>query len=264
MNHQTPEQEQRARKIYEELAARSPIHARDGSILGSPLTFRSGIPSLLQPIDPHGSQALPGPKPTPKQLISTEEQIAALWNAGELPYLTHLDASVDGSYEQWMCDFFHANVRPTDWVLASHRCHLAYQLHGGTDLIEQVKRGRSMFLYGPRFLCSAIVAGTASIAVGLALAAQKRSSDQRVFAFGGDGCEDHGHWMEAVFYSVKKNLPLQWIITDNDSSCGVTRKQRRGDSEVTQWPPNVVRFSYTPKFPHAGTGQPMTLKKPRR
>lgn len=198
---------------------------------------------------------------TPEQLTKTEDEIAALWNAGELPYLTHLEGSKDGSFEQFMCDFFHANIKPTDWVLASHRCHFAYQLHGNPDLVDQVKQGRSMFLYGQRFVNSAIVAGVAPIAVGLALSIQKRDGSERVFCFGGDGCEDHGHWMESVIYSWQKNLPLTWIITDNNSSCGVSKEQRRGSIADMSWPNNVIRFSYEPKYPHAGSGTPMTLKR---
>lgn len=198
---------------------------------------------------------------TPEQLTKTEDEIAALWNAGELPYLTHLEGSKDVRYEQFMCNFFHSNVKPTDWILASHRCHFAYALHGGTDLVEQVKRGRSMFLYREKFLNSAIVAGVAPIAVGLALSIKARGGTEHVFAFGGDGCENHGHWQEAVVYSWQKDLPLTWVITDNDSSCGVSKVQRNGSDLLMQWPNNVIRVTYEPKFPHAGSGTPMTLKK---
>jgi hypothetical protein len=198
---------------------------------------------------------------TPEQLTSTEDEIAALWNAGELPYLTHLEGSTDGSYERFMCDFFHSNVKPTDWVCASHRCHFAYALHGGADLVEQVKRGRSMFLYREKFLNSAIVAGVAPIAVGLALSIKARGGSEKVFCFGGDACSEHGHWLESVFYSKAKKLPLTWILTDNDSSCGVSKKERRGEDCEYSFPDNVVVVKYEPKYPHAGSGVPMTLKR---
>jgi len=224
-------------------------------------TFSPSTPSSSVHTVQHGTQASNGQRPTPEQLIATENEIRDLWNDGQLPFLTHLEGSVDGSYEQFMCDFFHTNVKPSDWVCASHRCHFAYQLHGGMDLVEQVKRGRSMFLYGPRFINSAIVAGVAPIAVGLALGIQRKGGDEKVFCFGGDGQENHGHWMEAVIYSWQKRLPITWIITDNDSSCGVTKEGRNGSDRLMNWPGNVIRFSYTPRFPHAGSGQPMTLKR---
>jgi len=224
-------------------------------------TCNSSILRSLLPTNPLGMQPSVGVRPTPEQLIATENEIRDLWNDGHLPFLTHLEGSVDGSYEQFMCDFFHTNVKPSDWVCASHRCHFAYQLHGGRDLVEQVKRGRSMFLYGPKFINSAIVAGVAPIAVGLALGIQRKGGDEKVFCFGGDGQENHGHWMEAVIYSWQKRLPITWIITDNDSSCGVTKEGRNGSDRLMQWPGNVIRFSYTPRFPHAGSGQHMTLKR---
>lgn len=228
----------------------------------SPLIFSPNTRSSSLPTDPLGSQASDGRRPTPEELIATEEKLAELWNQGEINSLLHLDASIDGSLEQFLCDFFHSNIRPTDWVLGSHRSHLIYQLHGGTDLIEKVKRGRSMFLHGPRFLTSAIVAGTASIAVGLALEIQRRRGDEQVFAFCGDACTEHGHWLESVFYSIAKDLPIQWVVLDNDSSCGVTKEERRGDGFSPSFGNAYVRyFKYKLRWPHAGTGQPMTLKR---
>lgn len=189
---------------------------------------------------------------TPQQLIDTEEEIRRLWEDGEIPCLTHLEGSVDGYFEKWLCDFFHANVKPDDWVLGSHRCHYIFQLHGGTNLIERIKAGKSMFLYGPRFICSAIVAGTASIAVGLATAIQRRGGSERVWNFGGDGNAFHGHFMEAVAITHARKLPLTHIITDNNSSCGVT-KAVRGSPGDWVWPDCVVTVKYQPRWPHAGS-----------
>lgn len=206
---------------------------------------------------------------TPKDLIDTEEEIRLLWEDGEINSLLHLEGSVDGSYEQFLCDFFDDNVKPTDWVLGSHRSHFIWQLHHrklaftkGYEnmddlnvhqrLIDKVKAGKSMFLYGPRFLCSAIVAGTASIAVGLALSIKRRGGTERVWNFGGDGCAFHGHFMEAVAATHAMKLPLTHIICDNDSSCGVT-KEERGSPTNWQWPDCVVTVKYKPKWPHAGS-----------
>lgn len=207
-----------------------------------------------------------------QDLIDTEEKIRDHWEAGDINSLLHLEGSVDGSYEQWLCNFFHSNVKPGDWVLASHRCHFVYQIYLSLTwdkipedqkevntnlapakvLISEVLRGKSMFLYGPRFLCSAIVAGTASIAVGLALSIQRRGGTERVWNFGGDGNEFHGHFMEAVAITHAKKLPLVHVITDNNSSCGVA-KEMRGSPDDWVWPDCVTRVRYTPKWPHAGS-----------
>lgn len=207
-----------------------------------------------------GTPPLRTRRPTPEELIATESKLEALWDAGEIPSLLHLEGSVDGSYERWLCDFFEQNVKPTDWVLGSHRCHYIYQLHGGTDLVEQVLSGRSMFLSAPRFLCSAIVAGTASIACGLALSIQQRGGTERVWNFSGDASFDHGHQMEAVSFAQARGLPVQFVMLDNDSSCGVSKIQRRGSDWELEWPSCVTKFSYQPKFQHAGNGKRPTLK----
>lgn len=201
-------------------------------------------------------------RPTPKELMATEEKLAELWNAGDIPSLLHLAGSEDGAYEKWLCEFFRNNIRPDDWVLCSHRAHFHYQLHcglGGDDLIKHVLERRSMFLAGSRFIQSAIVAGTCSIAVGIAMAIKARGDDQRVWNFVGDGCEDHGHFAEAVRAAHGMSLPLTFIIEDNNSSCGVTKSQR-GSPEDWQWPDCVIRYRYTPRWPHAGTGKRPNLK----
>lgn len=202
-------------------------------------------------------------RPTPAKLIETEEEIRRLWENGELPFLTHLEGSVDGYFEQTLCDFFRDFVKPTDWVCASHRSHFVYQLHRGTDLIDQVKAGNSMFLAGPRFISSAIVAGTCSIAVGLAMAIEAREGNEMVFCFLGDAASEHGHALEAIGFSQARNLPVHFIITDNDSSCGVSKTQRRGSNWEWQWPPNVTKIEYRAKFPHAGSGGRPNLKWPK-
>lgn len=216
---------------------------------------------------------------TPEQLIATEEEIRLLWEAGELPYLVHLQ----GGNEKEIIEIF-KDLKPTDWVFASHRCHYAYLLHtylrylahcflgdsqahdkslesARESLIEKVKNGRSMFLYNPRFLCSAIVAGTASIAAGMALAIKRRGGSELVYAFIGDAGAEEGHFLEAVQFAWWHQLPVHFYIEDNCSSCGVTKDQRRNGSKWDwQYPPNVTRYEYTPTFPHAGSSVRPQLK----
>lgn len=200
------------------------------------------------------------PRPTTKQLTATEEEIRSLWENGDLPFLTHLDGSEDGSLEEFLCEYFERSVNPMDWVCASHRCHFVYQLHGGTNIIDEVKAGRSMFLSGSRFISSAIVAGTASIAVGLGMAIKARNGEEMVHHFSGDGSADHGHLLEAIACVQAKQLPVHFVILDNNSSCGVTKEQRRGSNWEWEWPPCVAKFEYRPRWPHAGSGGRPNLK----
>lgn len=221
---------------------------------------------------------------TPDDLRRTEAEIERLWNDGELPFMTHLA----GGNEQWLCDFFAANVKPTDWVLGSHRCHFHFLLHQTTeladfcnrrrrgkasgvvtqddsypaisdDLVRKVKAGKSMFVFGPRFLCSAICAGTASIAAGLALSIQRRGGTERVWCFIGEGASEEGNFYESVRLVDSLNLPATFIVENNDSCCGNTLAQRR--VKPFAWPACVVEYRYTMTWPHTGTGVRPTLKK---
>lgn len=216
---------------------------------------------------------------TAEELIDGEEELVRLWNAGEIPFLTHFS----GGNEQQLIDIFR-EIKPTDWVMASHRCHYHWRLHhegqhffnrnlagegvvrtsgithdAKTELKELVLRGKSMFLYGPRFICSAIVAGTASIAAGAALAIWHRGGQEQVWCFVGDGAEDEGNFYEAVRFVHAMGLPCTFIIEDNDGSCGVTKAQRHSPHEW-EWPDCVIRYRYAMTYPHAGTNIRPQLK----
>lgn len=211
---------------------------------------------------------------TAAELIAAEEQVVQLWRDGEVNALTHFCGSMDGSYEKWLVDFFHHNVRSNDFVFASHRCHYHFLLQHETftfkrdgehwspqdQLLHLVKHGKSMFLYSSRFICSAIVAGTAGVAAGMALAFKMRGEDRKVFCFMGDGAEDQGGASEAIWFVHERQLPCTFIIEDNCSSCGVSREQRRGSNADRPWPDCVVRIHYKPRWPHAGTPDRPTLK----
>lgn len=194
---------------------------------------------------------------TAQGLIDIEEQIRFLWEAGEIPYMTHLC----GGNEKELIRIFD-DIAPTDWVFSSHRAHYHYILHGGTDLVEKIKAGKSMSLFGPRFIASSIVAGQCSMAAGMALAIKLKNGSEKVWCFVGDGAEDSGHFYESVFLSIERALPIHFFIEDNDSSCGVTKAQRRGTAYGPRsWPDRyVTRYHYTPSWPHAGSGTRPKLK----
>jgi len=189
---------------------------------------------------------------TAQTLIDQENEIKRLWEEGELPWLTHLQ----GGNEDKIIEIF-KDIKPTDWVLASHRCHYAYSLHGGTDLIEQVKRGNSMFLYGPRFICSAIVGGVCSIATGIALSIAQKGTRDRVWCLVGDGATDQGAFWEAIRFAEGRDLPITFVVEDNGGQCGVSADTRWGkwDTGFTQ-NSKVRYYSYHPTHPHAGAAHP--------
>ena len=201
---------------------------------------------------------------TPVELIAAEARIAKLWRAGEINAVTHLAGSMDGGYERFLCDLWRDEIKPTDWVMVGHRHHYHAMLHGMTEdeLVQSVLMGKSMFNYTPRLISSAIVAGTVGIGAGLALAAQQRGSGERVWCFIGDAGAEQGGFYEAVWFVQDRGLPCTFIIEDNDSSCGVTKDERRGWAWTDRpWPECVRRIKYRLKYPHSGTRERPTLKR---
>lgn len=200
---------------------------------------------------------------TPELLIETEARIQKAWANGDINGLTHLCGSIDGMYEEWLCGFFHECVKPTDWIFGSHRAHYIALLSGAytpDQLVERVLSGHSMSLYGPRFVTSAIVAGTCGLAAGVALAAQQSGNGERVYCFLGDGAADEGCFFEAVQFVEGRNLPCVFILENNNSSCGVTQEQR--GIKPFKWDQFdcVIEYRYQLRHPHAGDGSRPTLK----
>lgn len=189
---------------------------------------------------------------TVEELIQTENEIKELWEKGELPFLTHLC----GGNEEWLVRYYQ-EVGPDDWVFCSHRTHYHALLCGISDLVQRIRDGKSMFIYGERFVCSAIVAGVCSIACGRALAMKEKNENSRVHCFVGDGATDEGSFWEALRFAEGRDLPITFIIEDNGGQCGVSQHERWKGG----WPmlarlvdsPKIRYYSYHPTYPHAGT-----------
>lgn len=189
---------------------------------------------------------------TKEELIDFETKVKELWEAGELPFLLHLC----GGNEEQLIDIFR-EVQKGDWVFSSHRSHYHYLLAGGSPerLIDLISAGRSMFVFDNElnFVTSSILAGTCCIAAGVAWSLKEQGSRNAVWCFLGDGAEEQGHFYEAVSFVAAHGLPCKFIIEDNDRSVDTSKPERRGGFEM-QWPPCVIRYHYTPTYPHAGSG----------
>lgn len=194
---------------------------------------------------------------TKEDLISFENRIRDLYDAGELPFLTHLC----GGNEDRLISIYE-NIKEGDWIFASHRCHYHALLAGipALEVEKKIREGKSMFIYSAarRFCCSAILGGTCGIAAGVAYALKDEGSESQVWCFLGDGAEDNGHLYEAALYAEGHGLPVTFIIEDNDKQVETTKTERRGGK--TMGLENIFscvrRYHYTPTYPHAGTGKP--------
>jgi pyruvate dehydrogenase E1 component alpha subunit len=154
----------------------------------------------------------------------TEEEIARIYPSDKIKSPVHLSIGQE-AIAVGVCDV----LRPDDLVSGTYRGHAAYLAKGG-DL-------RAMFaeLYGKADGCaggkagsmhlidighnvlgtSAVVGTTIPIALGFALAIQRRGEDRVVVAFFGDGATEEGVFHESLNFAALKKLPVLFVCENN-------------------------------------------------
>ena len=156
------------------------------------------------------------------------------------------------------------DINPGDYIFSTHRTHYHYLLAGGSPdkLLDKIRKGDSMYVYDKdiNFLCSCILAGCAGIAAGVAWAIKEKNEDRKVWCFIGDGAEDEGHFYESVYFVEGFDLPCTFILEDNNRSVDTSKEDRRGKSNVIEWPSCVKKYYYTPNLPHCGSPTGAWLK----
>jgi pyruvate dehydrogenase E1 component alpha subunit len=193
---------------------------------------------------------------TKNELIEFENEIAALFNTGKIRAPVHL---YFGNEEQ-IIEIFRT-IRPQDWVFCSWRSHYQCLLKGvpPAEVRDEILAGRSISLCFPeyRIYSSAIVGGILPIAVGTAMAIQRKGEDSKVFCFMGEMTAETGIAHESIKYSRNHRLPIHFIVEDNGKSvCTDTREawnQPRLSFENCE-DEYVSYYRYETKYPHAGAG----------
>ncbi len=189
---------------------------------------------------------------TTDDLIAFEDEIAAEFNSGSIPYPIHLE---NGNEIQLIKIF--EDVRLDDWIFGSWRLHLKCLLKGVPREIlkDAIRRGESMALRFPehRVYGSAIVGGTVPIALGVAMAIKRVNGSEQVYCFVGDMTARTGGAHEAIKYAISFDLPITWVVEDNGVSVCTVTKEVWGESQG--WGGDVRRYEYQSKYPHAGAGK---------
>ena len=148
-----------------------------------------------------------------------------------------------------------------DWVCCTWRNHYQALLKGiPPDVVRaEILAGRSMVMNLPeyKFVCSSIVGGIPSIATGLALAAKLQNTGEHVWCWTGDMSAETGAWHEAYKYSVNHQLPITFVVEDNNKSvCTDTRKVwNTVDLTFNENKEKIIHYSYQSRYPHAGAGK---------
>ena len=192
---------------------------------------------------------------TKEQLIAFEEDIAHCFNTKQIRAPVHL---YHGNEEQ-MIDIF-KGVQKDDWVCCTWRNHYQCLLKGvpPEELKARIMKGKSMVMCikEHNILCSSIVGGIPSIAVGIAWGLklnkpQEQKHSNRVWCFVGDMSAHTGAFNEAYKYARGHCLPITWIIEDNGLSVETPTDVAWGTYPST----HIMRYKYkNTKYPHAGAG----------
>jgi TPP-dependent pyruvate/acetoin dehydrogenase alpha subunit len=153
-----------------------------------------------------------------------EEKIAEIYPSDKIQSPVHLsigqEAVATGSCH---------SLRQNDLLFANYRSHAFYLAKGGdlkkmmAELYGKVTgtgRGKagSMHLFDPdcgMMVSSAVVASTIPHAVGAALAAKTKKTQQIILSVFGDGATEEGVFHESLNFAALKNLPILFLCENN-------------------------------------------------
>src|SRR5881397_3734437 len=176
-----------------------------------------------------------------------EEAIVARYPEQEIRCPTHLAIGQE-AVAVGVCQ----TLRDGDTVLSGHRCHAHYLAKGGStrgmfaELYGKATgccggKGGSMHLASPEtgmLGASAIVAGTVPIAVGAALAAALRGSDDVSVAFFGDAGIEQGVTHESLAFAALRRLPVVFVCENNLYATLTPLSKRQVSADI--WPRAVA------------------------
>ena len=195
-------------------------------------------------------------------LIDFETEVKERYEAGEIIAPVHLSSN----NEEQLIKIFE-DVNEDDWVFSSWRNHYHALLHGipRDTLMDLIVRGKSMSVYSkePKFYSSAIVGGIIPIALGTAKALKMKQDDtlnknyyrdnkRKVWCFIGDMTFETGIFHESYKYAKNFDLPLQFVVEDNNLSTNTPVDETWGVKRDI--PRDVIFYKYKSDYPHHGTG----------
>lgn len=184
------------------------------------------------------------------QLIAFEKRVAEAFERAEIGGPVHLS----GGNEDRLINIF-KYVDYEDWVFATYRNHYHALLHGVDPdwLYSEIVSGRSMNITStkPKFFTSAIVAGILPIAVGVAEALKRQEAKNKVWCFVGDMAATTGAFHEATKYASGHDLPITFVVEDNDLSCDTPTRDVWGGHDINK----ITTYRYGRRHPHVGTGK---------
>jgi len=200
---------------------------------------------------------------TKQELIEFEKEIGDMFNAAKIRAPIHLYAD----NEDQIIRVFEKIDTTNDWICCTWRNHYQALLKGiPPDVVrERILAGKSMVMNLPeyKFICSSIVGGIPSIATGIALASKLKNTGEHVWCWAGDMSAETGAWAEAYKYSVAQDLPITFVVEDNELSVLTPTHEMWGSKkwylpqDNLSWyeDKHLIYYTYkNTKYPHAGAG----------
>lgn len=207
---------------------------------------------MIQNIEQYHKLSEPDTIFTAEDLIQFENDIVQKWEDGKIRGPIHLS---NGNEEQLIEVF--KRISKNDWVFSTWRSHYHALLKGISPqwITDEILAGKSITLCNidEKFYSSAIVGGTLSIALGVSMGIKEKGSDEKVWCFIGDMSFESGIFYEVHKYARNFDLPLYFIVEDNDvSTYTPTEATWNKKREI---PNDVIYYKYKSKFPHYGSGK---------
>jgi len=97
------------------------------------------------------------------------------------------------------------------------------------------------------------VGGVLPIALGVAMGIKRKNKKEKVWVFVGDMCAETGVFHECVKYAKRNNLPINFVIEDNELSVDTPTQKVWGELEGSE--SKLYRYQYKREYPHHGIGQ---------
>ena len=189
---------------------------------------------------------------TKQQLIDFESKVCDTYESGKIKGPIHLAKN----NEDQLIEIFQY-ISKEDWVFVPWRNHYQALLHGVDEdkLFESICNGNSMHTnnVNPNFYSSSIVGGIIPLALGVAKALKRKNKSNRVWCFVGDMTMETGVFHEAYKYAKNFDLPLEWVIEDNNMSVHTPTDMAWKNKQTP--PDDVIYYQYDMGYPHHGTGK---------
>ena len=189
---------------------------------------------------------------TEEKLIRFEQDIVDIWEGGKIRGPVHLS----NGNELQLIEIF-KRISEDDWVFSTWRSHYHWVLKGlsADYATELIKDGKSITMVdiSNKFYASAIVGGTLSIALGVAMGLKQNGSKEKVWVFVGDMSFESGLFYETHKYARNFELPIHFVVEDNGvSTYTPTEATWKTKREI---PNDVIHYTYKSKYPHYGSGK---------